>query len=207
MKKKNIKLNRWFLKHTNDFYTKQTFKNKLRARSWYKLAQIDKKDKLFKKNMRIIDLGSAPGGWAQYIVNKVNIKKSLIISSDILFMKPIDGVKFIQGDITQKTTKNKIIYLTNNKKIDLLISDISPNISGIASIDIPKSINLIKSVIKIAIKVLKKEGKILIKAFQGKELNEYLKYIHSLFKTIKIRKPCASKVSSKEIYILAINLI
>ncbi|WDI78343.1 23S rRNA (uridine(2552)-2'-O)-methyltransferase [Candidatus Purcelliella pentastirinorum] len=200
-------MNRWFNKHTNDFYTREAFKKKLRARSWYKLSQINKKDKLFKKNMIIIDLGSAPGGWSKYAVKKTNIKKSLIISNDILPMKPINGINFIKGDIKRKSIKNKLIKSINKKKVDLLMSDMSPNISGIPSIDIPKSINLIKLATKIAKKILKKEGKMLIKAFQSKELNDYLKYIHTLFKIVKIRKPYASKISSREIYILATNKI
>ncbi|QJC30049.1 23S rRNA (uridine(2552)-2'-O)-methyltransferase [Enterobacteriaceae endosymbiont of Plateumaris sericea] len=201
--KKNKKKNIWLKKYLKDIYVKQVKKNnKLRSRSWFKLQQIQKLDKIFKPNMIVIDLGCSPGGWSKFASIKIGLKGK-IIACDLLPMKQINNVEYIQGDLCDKNIFNLIKNKLNNLKAQVIMSDISPNISGISEIDIPKFFYLSELALKLCYSILDFNGNFLIKVFQGIELKKYLKKINSLFKTIKIRKPNASRSSSREIYIVA----
>ncbi|WP_343182895.1 SAM-dependent methyltransferase [Buchnera aphidicola (Neophyllaphis podocarpi)] len=203
-KKKSKSSSNWLKEHFNDKYVKLSLKNNLRSRSWFKLQQIDYKYSLFKKNMNIIDLGSAPGGWSNYAINRIG-SKSKIIACDILPMNPIIGVKFIQGDLRKYSTLKSILQSIKGKKINFIMSDISPNISGNSIIDSLKSTNLCELVLKISIKFLDKYGFILIKSFYGTEFESLIKKIKLIFFEVKIHKPDASRSRSREIFILAKN--
>lgn len=193
---------KWIYNHINDFYVKYSYKNKLRSRSWFKLKEIDEKNNIFKLGMKVIDLGSFPGGWSKYAISKVGLKGS-VISFDKKFMNKIKGVNFIQGDINKKDILNKILNF--KKKIHVLISDMSPNISGIKFVDDIKIIKLIKLSLNIAKKVLLKKGIFIVKAFQGIKLDYYIKKIKLFFLKVYLYKPNSSRSSSREIYIIAIN--
>ncbi|WP_367670736.1 RlmE family RNA methyltransferase [Sodalis-like secondary symbiont of Drepanosiphum platanoidis] len=206
LKKKNRSESskRWLKNHINDFYFRKKKIKKLRSRAWFKLEQIQKKDQIIKPNMNIIELGSSPGGWSQYIINKIG-KNGLLISSDILPIKPIKKVIFFQGDILKKSFVNFLIKKINNKKINLIVSDMSPNMSGIPEIDVPKSIILANISFNLSKKILFNGGNFLVKILQGSGSEEFIKKIKSFFFKIKIRKPDASSSRSREIYILALG--
>ncbi len=199
MKKKN-----WINKTLNDKYSKIAKIKKLRSRSWFKIQEIHHKYNIFNKNDNTIDLGCSPGGWSKFISKKIkNIGK--IFSCDILPMKKIKNVNFILGDICNLNTINKLIKITKSKNINNIISDISPNISGIKEIDNPKYKKIIKNIIYLYKKKLYKNGNIIIKVFLGEIFIYILKKIKKKFKVIKIYKPQSSYNFSKEIYIIALK--
>ncbi|QJC29164.1 RlmE family RNA methyltransferase [Enterobacteriaceae endosymbiont of Plateumaris rustica] len=201
--KKNKKKIFWIKKYLKDIYVKKVKKNnKFRSRSWFKLQEIQKIDKIFKPNMKIIDLGCSPGGWSKFASLQIG-SKGKIIACDLLPMKKINNVDFIQGNLYNENIFNLIKIKLNNFKVQVIMSDISPNISGIKEIDIPKSIYLSELALKLCYSVLDFNGNFLIKIFQGTGINQFLKKIESLFKIMKIRKPNASRSNSREIYIVA----
>ncbi|QJC34198.1 hypothetical protein GJT94_01580 [Enterobacteriaceae endosymbiont of Donacia cinerea] len=202
--KKNKKSKIWLKHNFKDFYIKKVQKNinKYRSRSWFKLAEIEKIDKIFKKGMTIIDLGSSPGGWSSFASLKIG-NKGKIIACDILPMNNIKNVKFYQGNICNSIFLNKILTKLNKIKVHMIMSDISPNISGIKEIDIPQIIYLNELTLKLCYSYLKYNGVFLVKTFQNKELIRYFNKIKSIFKVVKIRKPNASRYKSSEIYIVA----
>ncbi|QCI19942.1 MAG: 23S rRNA (uridine(2552)-2'-O)-methyltransferase RlmE [Buchnera aphidicola (Brevicoryne brassicae)] len=202
--KKSKSSNRWLLEHFNDKYVKEAQKNKIRSRAWFKLEQLDKTNKLFKIGMNVIDLGAAPGSWSQYAITKIG-KTGYIAAFDVLPIKPIKGVNFFQGDIRNKKIFNLVLSSLSDIKFDLVMSDMSPNITGNFSIDMPRIINLCKLALKISDFLLSKNGIFLLKSFQGEGFNEFYKEIKTLFKKVKICKPKTSRTRSREIFILAIR--
>lgn len=200
-KKKKSKI--WLKNNFKDFYIKKVQKNinRYRSRSWFKLAEIEKIDKIFKKNMIIIDLGSSPGGWSSFASSKIG-NKGKIIACDILPMNYIKNVNFYKGNICNPIFFNKIKKI-NKIKAHMIMSDMSPNISGIKEIDIPRIIYLNELTLKLCYSNLRHNGSFLIKTFQGKGLTKFYKKINSIFEIVKIRKPNASKSQSNEIYIVA----
>ena len=193
---------KWYKAHINDEYVKLANKGNWRSRAVFKLKEIDEKYNLITENSNILDLGSAPGGWSQYAAKKhKNIK---ITAIDILHMESIHNVNFVQSDIEEfieNYLKNK-----NFDKIDLVMSDIAPNISGIESADVPAMLNLADIVVEVAIDTLKESGNLLVKLFQGKGTDEYMKDMRNYFEKVRIIKPKASRSNSREIYMLATGL-
>ncbi|MFI4847440.1 MAG: RlmE family RNA methyltransferase [Candidatus Makana argininalis] len=202
IKKKSYSSKRWLKNHFNDIYFINSKKRKLRSRSWFKLNEIQKKYNIIFKGIKVLDLGSSPGGWSKYIYNTIGTH-GIIISCDIIPMKPISGVYFILGDINNSIVFKKISKKIGNKKIDLILSDISPNISGISTIDIPKFIHLVKLSLFFCKKFLIKGGNYIVKIFQGNGYEKIFKYIKTKFLDVKIIKPKSSKKTSKEVYILS----
>lgn len=196
------KSSKWYKSHINDEFVKLANKENWRSRAVFKLKEIDEKYNLIKENSNILDLGCSPGGWSQYASQK--LKNINITAVDLLDMEKIPNVNFVQSDISdfaEKLEKNG-----NFKKIDLVMSDIAPNISGIESADLPAMLNLADMVFDIAINNLSESGSLLIKLFQGKGTDDYLKDVKSNFEKVKLIKPKASKSNSREIYMLATNL-
>ena len=201
--------NAWLQEHFDDEYVKKAQQDGYRSRAVYKLEEIQQKEKLIKPNMAIIDLGAAPGGWSQYAVKLVG-KKGRVIASDILDIDPLPFVEFIQGDFTEQSVLDQILEVlaqsnSNNHKLDVVISDMAPNISGVESIDLPRSLYLCELALDMAREVLKPGGSLLVKLFQGQGSDEYLRDVRSSFRQIKIRKPKASRARSKEVYVVARN--
>ena len=196
------KKSNWYKNHINDEFVKLANKENWRSRAVYKLKEIDEKYDLISSNSKILDLGSSPGGWSQYASRKH--KNITITAVDLLKMENIENVNFVQSDI-EDFGKN---YLKNGcfDKIDLVMSDIAPNISGIESADLPAMLNLAEIVSEIALNNLKDSGSLLIKLFQGKGTDEFLNDMRSSFQKVKIVKPKASRSNSKEIYMLASKL-
>lgn len=202
MKKKSNSSNRWLLEHFQDKYVKEAKKNKIRSRSWFKLEEIDRANKLFRPGMNVIDLGSSPGGWSQYASKKIK-KKGYVVAFDILPMKKIEGVNFIQGDVRNKKTLDLILNDLFDIKFDLVMSDMSPNITGCSLVDMPRIIEVCKIACNISNHLLFQNGILLVKSFQGEGFNEFFTEIKKLFSKIKICKPTTSRSRSREIFILA----
>lgn len=196
---------RWFSKYFKDWYFQKAQQQKLRSRSWFKLQSIDRTDVLFCNGMTVIDLGSTPGGWSAYAMNRVGNTGS-VIACDILPMKKIIGVNFLQRDCSDPSFLEKLLYWLQNKKAQIVLSDMSPNMTGISVIDVNRSIYLGRVALNICINVLISNGTFLVKIFQGEDFSEYLYDVRSVFKIVKIRKPKASRNNSREVYIVAKGL-
>ncbi|MGP1930718.1 MAG: 23S rRNA (uridine(2552)-2'-O)-methyltransferase RlmE [Arsenophonus sp. ET-YP4-MAG3] len=200
-KKHSVSSTRWLQEHFNDKYVFQAQK-KIRSRAWFKLNEIQESDKIFKSGMNIVDLGAAPGGWSQYAITKIGIN-GWIIACDLLLMDPIVSVDFLQGDFRNKKTLEILLERIGEKKIQVIMSDMAPNMSGIRVIDTPKSIYLAELALNMCRYVLVVGGNFVVKVFHGEGFNEYLREVRSLFLKVKIRKPNASRSRSREVYIVA----
>jgi len=193
---------RWLDEHFNDQYVKKSQQDGYRSRASYKLLEIQDKDKLIKPGMSVLDLGSAPGGWSQVAVELVG-KKGRVVASDILPMEPIDGVDFVQGDFTELEVYEQIIHVLGDDKVDLVISDMAPNMSGVSAVDQPKAMYLIELAVDMTDQILALGGTFIAKVFHGDGFDELLKTARSKFNKVQIRKPDASRARSKEQYLVA----
>jgi 23S rRNA (uridine2552-2'-O)-methyltransferase len=164
--------------------------------------ELNEKDKLIKPGMTVVDLGSAPGGWSQVAAQLVG-DKGRVIASDILPMDGLAGVDFVQGDFTEQQVFDSITDLLNGELADLVISDMAPNMSGVAAIDQPQSMYLVELALDLACQVLKPGGNFVAKVFQGEGFDQLLKDMRGRFKTVQSRKPAASRARSREVYQLA----
>ncbi len=192
----------WYQKHTSDPYVKRAQKEGYRSRAVYKLLEIQEKDRLIKPGMTLVDLGSAPGGWSQVAVKLVG-KKGRAIALDILPMDPIEGVEFIQGDFREEAILVQLLATLQETPVDIIISDLAPNISGMAVVDIPRSIYLAELALELAQQVLKPKGTLVMKVFQGEGFEGLLKSLRTQFTKVVSRKPAASKSKSKELYLVS----
>jgi len=197
---------RWLREHFSDPYVKQAQQEGYRSRAIYKLKELQERDKLFKPGMIVIDLGAAPGGWSQLLVDLVG-KKGRVIALDILPMDPIPGIEFIEGDFTEQTVLSELMQRLGTTKADWVLSDMSPNMSGIDSVDQPRSIELAELAVELAKEVLHEQGGLLVKVFQGTGFDEFLKALRGTFKKVIIRKPKASRDRSNEVYLLARGIV
>ncbi len=193
---------KWIHDKLKNKYTILAKKKKIKSRSWFKLNEIQKKNKILKKGYNIIDLGCHPGGWIQFIY-KIIGNKGKIFCCDILKIKKIKNEIFIHGDICNKKIFNSIINKTKNHIINTILSDISPNLTGFNQIDNPKFKKIIKIILILCQKKLIKNGNLVIKCFLGRIFSNFLKKIKKIFIFVKILKPISSYISSKEIYIIA----
>lgn len=193
---------RWLDEHFSDEYVKRAQAEGYRSRSVYKLDELQGKYKLIKPGMNIIDLGAAPGGWSQ-LASRFKGDKGILIAVDILPMDSLAGVETIEGDFTADETLEKILNIVGNHRIDLVMSDMSPNISGMASVDQPRSMYLAELALELATKTLTKSGVFLVKLFQGEGFDEFVRETRQYFTTIKFCKPKASRPRSREVYLLA----
>jgi 23S rRNA (uridine2552-2'-O)-methyltransferase len=164
--------------------------------------EIDDKDKLIKPGMTIVDLGSAPGSWSQVAVNRVG-DNGLVVASDILPMDGIAGVTFLQGDFTEETVFDELMTIIGNRQVDLVISDMAPNMSGMSAVDQPSAMYLVELALDMARQVLKPGGNYVAKVFHGEGFDEYLKDMRSSFLKVVTRKPESSRARSREVYLVA----
>jgi 23S rRNA (uridine2552-2'-O)-methyltransferase len=192
-KKRSASSSRWLQEHFSDKYVLAAQKKGLRSRAWFKLDEIQQVDKLFRPGMTVVDLGAAPGGWSQYVVTQIG-NKGRIIACDILPMDPIVGVDFLQGDFRDELVLKALLDRVGENKVQVVMSDMAPNMSGTPAVDIPKSMYLVELALDMCF---------LVKVFQGDGFDEYLREIRSLFTKVKIRKPDASRARSREVYIVA----
>jgi 23S rRNA (uridine2552-2'-O)-methyltransferase len=195
-------MTRWYSEKKREHFYKQAKKEGYRARSAYKLKQIQKKFNIIKEGEFVLDLGCAPGGWSQVAKELVG-KNGKVIGVDILDVKKIDNINFIKGDMTKEETINKLKKIVSENKFDDVISDMSPDISGNYDMDQARSIYLCTKALETAEVFLKKEGNFICKAFEGRDIDEFIDKIKLKFKKIKRFNPNASRKSSSEIYIIA----
>ena len=191
----------WLKEHFDDHYVKQAQKDGYRSRASYKLLEIQEKDRLLRPGMTVLDLGSAPGGWSQ-VASRVIGEKGRIIASDILPMDSIADVVFIQGDFTEDEVFEAILGAIGGQPVDLVISDMAPNMSGTPAVDQPRAMYLCELALDMTGRVLRPGGDFLIKVFHGEGFDEYFKEMRSRFDKIVTRKPGASRDRSRETYLL-----
>lgn len=199
---KRKKTKKWLHQHTQDTFVKKAQKEGFRSRAVYKLLEIQEKDHILKKGAIVLELGSAPGSFTQ-IIKKWIGNSGKIIAVDRLKMAVIPGVDFIQGDFTTEEIQEKITISLKNNFCDCIISDMSPDLTGIAIVDQTKMFELAQLIVVAAKKYLRDGGNLLIKLFQGSEFEEIIKQIKQIFAKVDIRKPQASREYSREVYIVA----
>jgi len=191
----------WLREHFNDPFVKQAQKDGYRSRASYKLLEIQEKDRLIRPGMSVIDLGAAPGGWSQ-VTSRLIGGQGRLIASDILEMDSIPDVTFIQGDFTDEAVLQQILAAVGDSHVDLVISDMAPNMSGTPEVDMPRAMFLCELALDLATRVLKPGGDFLIKIFQGEGFDMYLKDVRTKFDKVQMRKPSSSRDRSREQYLL-----
>lgn len=200
--KQSASSQRWMKEHFDDKYVKLAQQQGKRSRAVYKLEELQQKDKLIKPGMNVVDLGAAPGGWSQYCAEQVG-DKGLVVACDILEMDAIAGVDFLQGDFREEAVLNALLTRINGRNVDLVLSDMAPNMSGNDSVDQNRSMYLVELALDMCHQVLKPNGSFAVKVFQGEGFEAFLKDVRAAFKVVKTRKPDASRDRSREVYIVA----
>jgi len=193
---------RWLGEHFSDEFVKKAQQEGYRSRAVYKLKEIQEKDRIIQPCMKVVDLGAAPGGWSQYATQLIG-RKGRIVASDILPLDPLPFVEFVLGDFRDDAVLSEILGLLGDDKADLVISDMAPNMSGVDAVDQPRAVHLCELALDMARQVLKPGGAFLVKLFQGAGSEEYMREVRGSFKTVKVRKPAASRPRSREVYVLA----
>jgi 23S rRNA (uridine2552-2'-O)-methyltransferase len=202
MARKNSSSKAWLKEHRDDPYVQKAQKEGYRSRACYKLLEIQEKDRLIRPAMSVLDLGSAPGGWSQVAANLVG-HKGRVIASDILEMDNLAGVEFIQGDFTEETVFEQITAAIGDQPLDLVISDMAPNMSGMNAVDQPRSMYLVELAVDMARQVLRPGGGFVTKVFQGEGFDELVRDCRGSFAKVLTRKPAASRPRSREVYLVA----
>ena len=192
----------WMQRHLNDEYVKRARREGYRSRAAYKLLEIQERDRIIKAGQVVVDLGAAPGGWSQ-IAARLSGGKGEVFAMDILEMDPIPGVTFLQGDFREEEVLNRLMDLLGGRPVDLVISDMAPNVSGVAAVDQPRSMYLCELALDFACQVLKPGGTFVTKVFQGEGFDDYVRDIRSSFQRLVTRKPKASRPRSREVYLVA----
>ena len=187
--------------HLDDVYVQKANAEGWRSRAVFKLKEIDEKDHLIRPGMNILDLGAAPGGWSQYASRKLSGRGN-IIATDLLMMDSLPDVTFIQGDFTEQSVLDDILRALDAQPVDLVMSDMAPNMSGMKAIDQPKSMYLVELALDLALNSLARDGVFLTKVFQGEGYDELIKNMRLQFRNVISRKPQASRARSREIYLI-----
>jgi 23S rRNA (uridine2552-2'-O)-methyltransferase len=198
--------NAWMKEHVNDVYVQRARREGYRSRAAYKLQEMARQDRLLAPGMTVVDLGATPGGWSQVAAGAVG-PKGKIIAVDLLEMVPMPSVVFIQGDFREDETVARLEQELGGSMVDLVISDMSPNISGINVSDQARVMHLAELALEFAVKWLKPEGNLLVKTFQGAGFPEFRRAMQRQFRQVVTRKPAASRDRSAEIYQLGKALI
>lgn len=192
----------WMQEHVNDPYVKRAHAEGLRSRAAFKLLELDAKDHLFRPGQTIVDLGAAPGSWSEIAVRQTG-PGGKVIAIDLLEMAPLAGVTFIRGDFSDSEVRARLERVLGGSRVDLVLSDMAPNISGVPATDQARSLQLLELAAEFALAHLKPEGAMLVKAFQGAGFPEFLKWLRGAFGSVASRKPGASRDRSREMYLLA----
>jgi 23S rRNA (uridine2552-2'-O)-methyltransferase len=195
----------WIKQHVKDPYVKQSQVDGYRSRASYKLLEIVEKDRLIRSGMTVVDLGSAPGGWSQVAARLVG-HTGRVYALDLLPMDLIAGVDFIQGDFTEEDIFDELLRLIENRPVDLVISDMAPNLSGNKAVDQPAVMYLAELAVELAEKVLTSNGVFIAKLFQGQGFDPFVLQVRTLFNGVSIIKPDASRSRSREVYLVAKGL-
>ena len=195
----------WIKQHVKDPYVVQSQRDGYRSRASYKLLEIIEKARLIKPGMTVVDLGSAPGGWSQVAAKKVGHQGS-VVAVDILPMNPVAGVDFIQGDFTEEEILAELLKTIGNKPVDLVISDMAPNLTGMKAVDQPAVVYLAELAVDLAQQVLTRDGVFIAKLFQGEGFDEFVRITRTVFNVVNLKKPDASRAKSREVYLVAKGL-
>jgi 23S rRNA (uridine2552-2'-O)-methyltransferase len=199
----------WIRRHVTDPYVKRSVQEGLRSRAAYKLAEIDDRDRLLRPGIAVVDLGAAPGSWAQVVRQRLTGRggepNGRIIALDVLPMEPIPNVDFVQGDFRDEAVERELAARLGGP-VDVVLSDMAPNLSGIAAVDAARSLHLAELALEFARQHLKPEGAFLVKAFQGSGYSQLVEQLKRVFRSVVVRKPAASRESSAEVYLLARGL-
>ena len=194
----------WMKEHVNDFFVKQAKKEGYRSRAAYKLIEIVERDHLLRPGMTVVDLGAAPGGWSQVAAAKLG-GRGRVIALDLLEMAPLPGVTFIQGDFCESFVLTELKKNLEKYPLDLVISDMSPNISGIGVSDQARSMYLAELALEFSVERLNSGGNFLVKVFQGSGFEQFLRIMRATFGRVVARKPEASRARSSETYLLGLE--
>ena len=195
---------RWLQRHFDDDYVRKAQQAGYRSRAVYKLLEINERDHILRPGMKVIDLGAAPGGWSQAAAKIVGTRGH-VIALDILPMDPLQGVSILQGDFREETIMAELLKVVGGQRVDLVISDMAPNISGVKAVDQPRAMYLAELALDLARKVLTPGGTLLVKVFEGEGIEEFRRELRRSFRAVITRKPKASRPSSREVYMLAKN--
>ena len=202
MTKRSKSSARWLAEHASDPYVKRAHEEGWRSRAAFKLEEIQRTDRLLRPGITVVDLGAAPGGWSQYAA-RLLAGKGRVIALDILEMPALPGVEFIQGDFTEQEVLDRLESALGGDRVDLVMSDMAPNMMGISDVDHDRSMYLVDLAVEFASKALRPGGDLLMKVFQGREFQPLLARLRKEFDTVKLRKPSASRARSSEVYVLA----
>ena len=202
MAKRSKTSKKWLDEHFSDRFVQQAQQEGYRSRACYKLLEINKTDRLLKEGMTVVDLGAAPGSWSQIAANLVG-HKGKVVALDILEMDPIPDVDFVHGDFREDAVLEALMATIDGRPVDLVMSDMAPNTSGVKAIDQPRSIYLCELALELALLVLKPGGNMVIKVFHGEGFDEFLRSCRQSFTKVVSRKPEASRNRSREIYLVA----
>ncbi len=195
---------RWLQRHFADDFVKRARGAGYRSRAAFKLIEIQERDRILAPGMRVVDLGAAPGGWSQVAQHYVG-DRGRVFALDLLPMDPISGVQCIQGDFRDEETLHRLREALSGSPVELVISDMAPNVSGIAAVDQPRAMYLCELALDSARELLNPGGGLVVKTFQGEGFDEFLKQIRTCFKRVVSRKPQASRPASREVYLVATN--
>jgi 23S rRNA (uridine2552-2'-O)-methyltransferase len=193
---------RWLQEHFDDEYVRRAKAEGYRSRAVYKLLEIDQKDRLLRPGMRVVDLGAAPGGWSQVVVQRIGSRGS-VVGVDLLPIEPIAGVNLLQGDFREEVVLEQLLEKVGDEQVDLVLSDMAPNLSGMSTVDIPKAMFLVELAHDFSQRTLRSGGDLLMKVFQGDGFEPLLQALRADFETVLTRKPKASRGRSRELYLLA----
>ncbi|OOF16973.1 23S rRNA (uridine(2552)-2'-O)-methyltransferase, partial [Salinivibrio sp. MA427] len=201
-KKHSASSGRWLKEHFDDKYVHEAQKKGYRSRAIFKLEEIQQKDRILKPGMTVVDLGAAPGGWSQYAATQVG-DEGQVIACDILPMDSMPGVSFLQGDFREQTVLDALIDRIQPDMVDVVMSDMAPNMSGNQAADQPRAMYLVELALDMCREVLGPKGCFVVKVFQGEGFDHYLAEVRKMFTAVKIRKPDSSRARSREVYIVA----
>ena len=193
---------RWLAEHESDPYVKRAREEGWRSRAAFKLEEIQRTDRLLRPGITVVDLGAAPGGWSQYAA-RLLAGKGRVVALDVLEMPALPGVEFIQGDFTEPDVLERLEAALGGDRVDLVMSDMAPNMMGISDVDHDRSMYLVDLAVEFASKTLRPGGDLLMKVLQGREFQPLLARLRKEFDTVKLRKPGASRARSSEVYVLA----
>jgi len=195
---------RWLREHFGDTFVRQAQALGLRSRAAFKLLEIDKRDRLLRPGVTVVDLGAAPGGWSQVVADRIGAKGRVVVL-DLLPIDPLPGVTLLQGDFTEQAVLDRLLGQLDGRPVDLVLSDLAPNMSGMKAVDQPRAALLAELALDCARQVLRPGGDLLLKMFQGEGFDPLLAELRAAFAKVVVRKPQASRPRSREVYLLARN--
>ena len=204
MSRRTRSSDRWLKEHFSDPFVQRAQSAGWRSRAVFKLEEIDRRERLLKPGQTCLDLGAAPGAWSQYARRRVG-RNGRVIATDVLAMPELAGVEFVQGDLREQQVLDELLRLLPGRQVDVVLSDMAPNLSGVDVIDQPRSADLAQLALDMSARILKPGGGALIKVFQGAGFRELVQSARGRFARVRIVKPAASRSRSPEMYLLAMQ--